>query len=115
MSIESAENILEALFDPSGDLIELSTPLASPHSDMDMIFTRALHKKSWSGEYYDLLSGDLTHRIRPTSPLIEDRDLDAQKRAEKSVHYTYQEEKSQYDDQSSEPPSARVNATFTRN
>ena len=29
--VQSPENILEALFDPSGDLIELSTPLASPH------------------------------------------------------------------------------------
>ena len=82
---------------------------------MDMIFTRAPHKKGQSGEYYDLLSGDPTHRSRPTSPLIEDRDLDAQQRAKKSKHYTYQEDKSQYDDQSSEPPSAHVNGTFTGN
>ena len=44
--VQSPKNILEALFDPSSDLIELSTPLASPHSDMDMDFTKAPQKKN---------------------------------------------------------------------
>ena len=114
MSIKLPKGILEALFDPSGDFIELSTPLASPHSDMDMSFTRAPHKKNQSSEYYvDLLSGDPTHGSRPTSPLIEDRYLDAHQRAERSKHYAYQEEEAQHDDQISELSSARVNATFT--
>ena len=46
VSIQSPESILEVLCDPSGDLIELSTPIASPHSDMDMSFTRAPYKKN---------------------------------------------------------------------
>ena len=94
MSIQSPESILEALFDPSGNLIELSTPLASPHSYMDMIFTRVPHKKDQSGEYQDLLSGDTTHGSRPISPLIEDRYLDTHLWVEKGKHYKYQEEKS---------------------
>ena len=87
------------MFDLSSDLIELSTPLASPHSNMDMNFTMAPQNKNQSGEYYvDLLSGDPTHENRPSSPHIKDRYLDAHQRAEKGKHYTYQEEKSQYDD-----------------
>ena len=82
---QSPENIPEALFDPSSDLIELSTPLASPHLDMDMSFTRAPHKKEKSGEYYvDLLSGGPTRESRPTSLLMEDRYLDAHQRDERS-------------------------------
>ena len=54
MSVQSPENILEALFDPSSDLIELSTPLTSPHLDVDMSFTRAPHKKDQNDEHYDL-------------------------------------------------------------
>ena len=62
MFFQSLENILEALLDPGSDLIELSTPLASPHSDMDMNFTMAPQKKNQSGEYYvDLLSGGPGH------------------------------------------------------
>ena len=62
MSIQSPENISEALFDPGSDLIELSTPLASPHSDMDMNFTMGSQKKNQSSEYYvELLSGDPSH------------------------------------------------------
>ena len=103
MSIQSPKNIPKALFDPSSDLIELSTTLASTHSDMDMKFTIAPQKKNQSSEYYvDLLSGGPTHESRPTSPLIKDRYLDAHQRAKKGKQYTYQEEKSQYDDQISD-------------
>ena len=112
---QSPKNIPKAFFDPSSDLIELSTPLASPHSNMDMSFTRASHKKDWSGEYYDLLSVDPTHGSRPTSPLIEHRYLDAHQRVEKGKKYTYQEEESQYDDKVSEPSSACVNTKFIGN
>ena len=102
--MQSPKNIPKALFDPSSDLVELSTPLASPHLDMDMDFTMAPQKKNQSGEYYvDLLSGGTTHENRPTSPHIEDRYLDAHQRVEKGKYYTYQEDKSQYDDQISEP------------
>ena len=60
-----------------------------------MDFTMAPQKKNQNGEYYvDLLSGDLTHKNRPTSPHIEDRYLDAHQRAEKGKHYAYQEDKS---------------------
>ena len=41
--------------------------------------------------------------------------MDAYQRAEKGKQYTYQEEKSQYDGQISDPSSAHVNATFTGN
>ena len=79
-----------------------------------MNFTMAPQKKNQSDEYYiDLLRGGPTHENRPTSPLIEDRYLDAHQRDEKGKHYTYQEEKSQYDDQISEPSRACLNATFT--
>ena len=61
------------------------------------------------------MSGDPTCGSRPTSLLIEDRYLDAQQRDEKGKHDTHQEEKSQYDDQISEPSSAHVNATSTGN
>ena len=116
VSIQSPESIPKVLCDPSGDLIELSTPLGSPHSSMDMSFTRAPCKNNQSSEYnVDLLSGDPTRGSRPTSPLMEDRYLDAHQRDEKSKHYSYQEEKAQNDDQIGEPSSARVNATFNGN
>ena len=84
VSIQSPESILEVLYDPSGDLIELRTPLASPHSAMDMSFTRAPYKKTQSSEYnVDLLSVDPTCGSRPTSPLIEDRYLDAHQGGER--------------------------------
>ena len=84
MFFQSPKNISEALFDPSSDLIELSTPLASPHLHMDMSFTMAPQKKNRSGEYYvDLLSGGPTCKNRPTSPHIEDKHFYAHQRAEK--------------------------------
>ena len=114
MFVQFPKNIPEAFFDPSSDLIELSTPLASPHLDMD--FTMAPQKKNQSGEYYvDLLSGGPACEYRPTSLHIEDRYLDAHQRAEKGKNYTYQEEKSQYYDQISEPSSTCVNTTFIGN
>ena len=83
---------------------------------MDMSFTRVPFKKNQSSEYnVDLLSGDPTRGSRPTSPLMEDRYLDAHQRDEKSKHYAYQEDEVQHDDQIGEPSSARVNARFTGN
>lgn len=71
MSIQSHENIPEALFDPSSDLIEMITPLESSHIDMDMNFTMDQQMKNISDEYYvDLLSGDATHESRPPHPLL---------------------------------------------
>ena len=81
-----------------------------------MIFTRAPQKKNQSSKYYvDLLSSDPTHGSIPTSPLIEDKYLDAHQRDEKSKHYAYQEEEFEHDDQISEPSSTHANATFTSN
>ena len=112
--VQLPENIPEALFDPSSGLIELSTPLASPHLNMNMDFTMAPQKNNRSGEYYiDLLSGDPAHENRETSPHIKDRYLDVYQMAKKGKNYTYQEDKSQYDEKISEPSRARVNATFT--
>ena len=116
MSIQSPKSIPKALFIPRSDLIELSTPLASSHLDMDMDLTMAPQKKTRSDEYYvDLLSGDATHQSRPTSPLIADRYLDVHQRVEKGKQQIYQEEKSQYDDHSDGSHSAHVNITFTNN
>ena len=99
VSIQSPKSIPEALFDPSGDVIELNTPLASPHSNMDMDFTVAPQKKNQSDEYYvDVLSGGPTHENRPTSPHIEERYLDSHQMAKKGKNYAYQEEKSHDDD-----------------
>ena len=46
MFVQSPKNIPKALFDPSSDLIELSTPLASPYMDMDMDFSGSTKEES---------------------------------------------------------------------
>ena len=83
---------------------------------MDINFIMAPQKKNQNGEYYvDLLIGGPTHENRPTLPHIKNRYFNAHQRAKKGNCYVYQEEKSQYDDQISDPSSTHVNATFTGN